>query len=101
MLSRIYLITKKHEFHSFVYLKRLFITIIMILFRLTVQDMSQAGNIPIRIENLPSHLKTTEQAPMDNVLTVQEGMPIELPCVGIGLPPPIYRYVGKARISKS
>ena len=53
--------------------------------------MSQAGNIPIRIENLPSHLKTTEQAPMDNVLTVQEGMPIELPCVGIGLPPPIYR----------
>ena len=55
--------------------------------------MSQAGNIPIRIENLPSHLETTEQAPMDNVLSVQEGMSIELPCVGIGLPPPIYRYV--------
>ena len=73
----------------------------MMFFRLTVQDMSQAGNIPIRIENLPSHLEATEQAPMDNVLTVQEGMSIELPCVGIGLPPPIYRYVRKARIVKA
>ena len=53
--------------------------------------MSQAGNIPIRIENLPSHLDTTEQGLMDNVLTVKEGDFIELPCVGIGLPPPIYR----------
>ena len=53
--------------------------------------MSQAGNIPIRIENLPAHLDTTEQGLMDNFLTVQEGDSIELPCVGIGLPPPIYR----------
>ena len=55
--------------------------------------MSQAGNIPIRIENLPFHLHAAEKASMDNILTVREGDPIELPCVGIGLPPPIYRYV--------
>ena len=53
--------------------------------------MSQDGNIPIRIENLPSHLYATEKASMANILTVKEGDPIELPCVGIGLPPPIYR----------
>ena len=63
----------------------------VVFFRLTVQDMSQAGNIPIRIENLPSHLHATEKASMANILTVKEGDSIELPCVGIGLPPPIYR----------
>ena len=53
--------------------------------------MSQAGNIPIRIENLPSHLQATEKASNANILTVKEGDSIELPCVGIGLPPPSYR----------
>ena len=60
-------------------------------FRLTVQDMSQAGNIPIRIENLPSQSGATDQGKFNNVLRVREGDSIELPCVGIGLPPPTYR----------
>ena len=59
--------------------------------RLTVQDMSQAGNIPIRIENLPSQSGASDQGKFNNVLRVREGDSIELPCVGIGLPPPTYR----------
>ena len=56
-----------------------------------MQDMSQAGNIPIRIENLPSHSGASDQGKFINVLRVREGYSIELPCVGIGLPPPTYR----------
>ena len=35
--------------------------------------MSQAGNIPIRMENLPSHLHPTEKSSMATILTVKEG----------------------------
>ena len=64
---------------------------------MTVQDISQAGNIPIRIENLPSQHGTPSSergvggGSLNKILTVKEGESIELPCVGISLPPPVYR----------
>ena len=60
--------------------------------RLTVQDMSQVGNIPVRIETPPSHATLSPRGSLDGVITVREGASVELPCVGVGLPSPTYRY---------
>ena len=68
----------------------------MFVFRLTVQDMSQVGTIPVRLETLPSHATFTTSSSrgggsLDGVIAVREGASVELPCVGVGLPSPTYR----------
>ena len=65
-----------------------------------MQDITQVGTIPARIEHFPSsHVNKVTQNSADAtattdglVVTVREGDPIELPCVGVGLPVPTYRY---------
>lgn len=49
--------------------------------RLTVQTESQVGTIPVRIEKPDSY-----------IISVREGSPVEIPCLGVGLPSPQFRY---------